>query len=149
MRILLRTRNFASQSQALVDLPPVTVAEVVSEVGRASGRASICDGGCDLPVDEVGDGAAATEDEGGVDRGTVLGEERPRVCVEGGRVCEQHRPTEEGHERTTAEGVREVRTRRQPCHHRWLASGDEEEDIGHDGGGLVAVRTGMARSASG
>jgi hypothetical protein len=50
--------------------------------------------GCDLPVDEVGDSAVVTEDESGVDRVPVLGEERLPVCVEGGGRREEHRPTE-------------------------------------------------------
>jgi hypothetical protein len=37
-----------------------------------------------LPVDEVGDGATAAEDESGVDRDPVLGKERLRASVEGG-----------------------------------------------------------------
>jgi hypothetical protein len=71
----------------------------------------------------------------------VLGEERLRVCVEGGGDREEHRPTEEGHDRATTEGVREVGSRRKPCDDRTLTPEEDEEDIGHEGGGLVAVDT--------
>lgn len=50
--------------------------------------------------------------------GPALAEEQPGVRIEAGGLCEEHRSSDERHERAAAKGVGEGGTCRQACRYR-------------------------------